>query len=83
MPINTDFKLIREKRIDKETVLRVSKKLSDNRIFVEFVSDNPRMVLQRNFPDGFFGKLESEKFSKSINSSEELREYFGIKKRSQ
>lgn len=79
MSVNTDFKLIKQKKIDKETTLKVTKKLSDDRIFVEFVSTNPKITLQKNFPGGLFGKLESEKFSKSINSTEELKAYFGIK----
>lgn len=79
MPVNTDFKLIKEKKVDKGTTLKVSKNLMSGRIFVEFISNNPRIVLQRNFQDTMDGKLKSEEFAKSIKSTNQLREYFGLK----
>ena len=81
MGTGTDFKLIKEKKIDKETTLTVTKNIMSGRIFVEFTSDNPRIILQKNFQDSLYGKNESEKFAKSIKSTDQLREYFGIKKR--
>lgn len=81
MPVNSDFKLIREKQIDDHTTLKVSKNLMSGRVFVEFVSDSPRIVLQKNFPDNLSGKFESEKFAKSIKSTKDLRSYFGIKEK--
>jgi hypothetical protein len=79
MAVNTDFRTIREKKIDEETILKVSQNLMSGRIFVKFVSDNPRIVLEKNFQDSYDGKLKSEEFAKSIRSTEQLREYFGIK----
>ena len=81
MAVNTDFKLLKEKKIDKGTTLRVSQNLMSGRIFVEFTSNNPRIVLQKNFQNTMDGKLQSEKFAKSIKSTDQLREYFGIKKK--
>ena len=81
MGTGTDFEIIKEKRIDKETTLMVTKNIMSGRIFVEFTSDNPRIVLQKNFQDSLYGRKESEKFVKSIKSTDQLREYFGIKKR--
>ena len=81
MSINTDFKLIKEKKVDRETTLRISQNLMNGRIFVEFKSNNPRIILQKNFQNSFDGKIESDKFSKSIRSTQQLREYFGIKKK--
>ena len=81
MSVNTDFKLIKEKKIDKNTILKVTQNLMSGRIFVEFVSNNPRIVLQKNFQNSLDGKLESEKFAKSIKSTEQLKEYFGLKKK--
>jgi hypothetical protein len=80
MRVSTDFRLLKQKKVDETTTLKVSKNLMSGRIFVEFVSDNPRIVLQKNFQDTILGKVESDRFAKSINSTEELREYFGIKK---
>ena len=80
MSINSDFKLIKEKKVDKETTLKISKNLMSGRIFVEFASVDPKIVLQKNFQDSREGKLKSEEFAKSIRSTDELRKYFGIKK---
>lgn len=79
MPVNTDFKLIKEKKIDKDTTLKMSRNLMSGRIFVEFISNNPRIVLQKNFQDTLDGKEQSEQFAKSIKSTKQLREYFGLK----
>jgi hypothetical protein len=80
MGVNSDFKLIKEKKVDKGTTLKISKNLMNGRIFVEFASDNPRIVLQKNFQDTVDGRGKSEEFAKSIKSTDQLREYFGIKK---
>lgn len=81
MSTNTDFKLIREKKVDKDTTLKVTKNIMSGRIFVEFTADNPRIVLQKNFQDSLYGKIKSEEFARSIKSIDQLREYFGLKKR--
>jgi hypothetical protein len=75
----TDFKVMREKKIDKDTTLVIKKNVMNGRIFVEFTSSNPRIVLQKNFQDSYDGKNLSEAFAKSIKSTEQLRAYFGIK----
>lgn len=81
MATNSDFKTIKEKKIDKETTLKITKNLMSGRIFVEFASINPKLVLQKNFQDTREGKLKSEEFAKSIKSADQLREYFGLKKK--
>lgn len=82
MSTNSDFKIIKEKKIDKETTLKVSKNLMSGRIFVQFVSVEPKITLQKNFQDNREGKLKSEEFAKSITSTEELLQYFGLKRNS-
>lgn len=82
MSTNTDFKLVKEKQLDKDTKLKVTKNLMSGRIFVEFRSEDPKIVLQKNFQDSVSGKLESEVFAKSIKNTEQLKEYFGIKAKS-
>jgi hypothetical protein len=51
------------------------------RIFVEYITNNPRIVLQKSFQDTYEGKNESENFAKSIKSTQQLKEYFGIKEK--
>jgi hypothetical protein len=80
MPVNSDFKLIKEKKVSKDVILKITQNLMSGRIFVEFSSQNPRIVLQRNFQDDIYGHMLSEKFAKSITSTNQLREYFGLKK---
>jgi hypothetical protein len=78
MPVNSDFRLIKEKNLDEDTTLKVSQNLMSGRIFVEFSSKNPRIVLQKNFQDSLDGKAESQKFAKSIKSKKDLKKYFGL-----
>jgi len=79
MAANSDFKLIKEKKLDEETTVKVTKNVMSGRIFVQFTSNNPRMVVQKNFQDDLFGKIESEKFLKSIKNTNQLRQYLGLK----
>jgi hypothetical protein len=79
--MGSDFKLLKEKKLDKETTLTIKQNLMSGRIFVEFVSTNPGLVLQKNFQDNYDGKTKSEEFSKSIKSTDQLRKYFGLKKK--
>jgi hypothetical protein len=79
MPTNTDFKLIKEKQLDGETTLKVTKNIMSGRIFVEFSSTSPKITLQKNFQDSLDGKKKSEEFAKSIKNKNQLLEYFGIK----
>jgi hypothetical protein len=81
MADNTDFKVIKKKEIDKGTTLKVTKNIMSGRIFVEFASLDPKIILQKNFQDTIDGKLQSEKFAKSITSTDQLMKYFGIKKK--
>ena len=81
MADNTDFKVIKKKEIDKGTTLKVTKNIMSGRIFVEFASLDPKITLQKNFQDTMDGKLQSEKFAKSITSTDQLMKYFGIKKK--
>ena len=74
----SDFKLIKEKKVDKNTRLTITKNLMSGRIFVEFVSDNPRLTLQKNFQDSLDGKNRSVEFSKSIRSTADMHRYFGL-----
>lgn len=78
MTNGTDFKLLSEKKIDLETTLTVTQNLMSHRIFVQFTTNKPRMVLQRNFQDDYFGQKESKKFAKSIRSTNDLRKHFGL-----
>ncbi len=79
MTINGDFKLIKEKKINKSIRLIVSKNIMSGRIFVEFTLDSPKLVLQKNYQNDTDGKRLSEEFARSIKSVDQFKNYFGIK----
>ena len=79
MSTNADFKTIKEKKLDKETTLKISKNNMSGRIFVEFNSKNPNIVLQKNFQDTIDGRKQAEDFSKSISTKNQLINYFSPK----
>lgn len=79
MDFKEDFKLIKNKEIDTDTFLKISKNLMTGRIFVEFSCKNPNLMIQKNFEDSLFGKREADTFSRSIKSSDQIRKHFGIK----
>lgn len=84
MALNTDFKILKEKRLDENTTLKVSRNIMSGRIFVEFTSKGlPKLVKQKSFQDSLYGRDEAEKFSKSIKNLDQLRESFGLKKTKQ
>ena len=78
MNLGTDFKLIKQKKLDRETVMTISQNIMSGRIYVQYISENPRIVLQRNFQDNYDGMKEVESFAGSIRSTRELRKYFGL-----
>lgn len=74
-----DFELIEETYLDDNTVLKISKNIMSGRVFVEFSSTKPRVVLQKNFQDTILGNRDANDFSNSITNTSELLQYFGIK----
>ncbi len=74
-----DFELIEENFLDKNTTLKISKNIMSGRLFVEFSSTKPRVVLQKNYQDSIIGNQEAYDFANSIKNTEELLKYFGIK----
>ena len=78
MTISSDFKVLRERKLDKETTLTVFKNLMSGLIFVEFACTSPRLTLQKNFQDSLDGKRKSQEFAKTIKNTKDLKKYFGI-----
>lgn len=79
MTANSDFKNMKEKKIDKETTLKITQHRMTGRIFVEYKSINPSLTLQKNFQDTYDGRAQSDEFAKKYNTTKELRAHFGIK----
>jgi hypothetical protein len=72
-------KILKNKKLDKELTLKMSQNLMSGRIFVEFASENGRMVLQKSFQNTYDGNKEAQEFSKKFKSIKDLKKYFGIK----
>lgn len=74
-----DTKVLKKKKLDNETHLRVYKNEALQRISVEFSSDTFKMILQKSYQDTYEGRRDADEFSKTIKSTEDLKRYFGIK----
>jgi hypothetical protein len=75
---NFEIKILKKKKIDKELNLKITQNEMSGRIFVEFSSNDGRLVLQKSFQDNVDGKRDAEKFSKTIKSFNALRKYFRL-----
>lgn len=78
---NYDSKVLKKKKIDKELTLKVTQNEMSGRIFVEFTSEDGKLVLQKNFQNTYDGKRESDLFQKRFKSINDLRKYFGLEKK--
>lgn len=76
---NFENKIIKKKKIDKELNLKVTQNNASERIFVEFSSENGKLVLQKSFQKNHKGTEEALEFQDSIKSIADLKKYFGLK----
>ena len=76
---NLDYKVIKNKKLDKELSLKVSVNIAAERILVEFSSKDGKMILQKSFQDTYAGKLEAKKFEGSFKTMDDLKKHFGFK----
>lgn len=76
--MNIENKQIKNKKVDKETTLKVYFNEAAQRIFVEFFTKDRKLVLQKNFQNNPQGIKDSEHFQESIQSTNDLRKYFGL-----
>ena len=79
MAANSDFRILKEKKVDRGTDLKITQNLMSGRIFVEFRTTNPNLLLQKSFQNNRDGELKYKAFAKSIRSTGQLREHFGLK----
>jgi hypothetical protein len=75
---NFENKILKKKRLDKETTLKISQNEMSGRIFVEFSSENAKLVLQKSFQNTYEGNKEAQQFAKTIENIDGLRRYFGL-----
>lgn len=75
-----EHKVTKQKKLDKELTLKISEDVHASRIYVEFSSDDRKLVLQRSFQNTFFGREQSQEFAKSLKSLSDLKSRLGISK---
>jgi len=51
-----------------------------DRIYVEFSSDDKKLVLQRSFQNNYFGQIKSNEFAKSLKNLKDLQKRLGYNK---
>jgi len=74
-----DVTVIKKKKLDKETMMTVSKNGIGKRIFVDFYTIDGKLRVQKSFPDNGVGERDSKQFQKQIKSTMDLMNYLGIK----
>lgn len=75
-----EHKVTKQKKLDKELLLKIYEDAHASRIYVEFSSEDRKLVLQRSFQNTFFGREQSQEFSKSLKSLSDLKSRLGITK---
>lgn len=76
-----DNKVTKQKKIGQELNLKVTKNAASERIFVEFSSNDGKLVVQKSYQDNLLGRNEASKFEKKFKSLEDLKVYLGLIKR--
>ena len=61
-------KVIKQKKLDKDSTMKITKNEMGERIFVSFSSN-----------DGYFGNKEMQSFIDSISGIADIRKHFGLK----
>lgn len=69
-------KILEKVKLDNNVTKKITQNNMSGRIFVEFLSTSPRMMLQKSFQDTIEGRKDAEKFSNSIKSLNDLKDYF-------
>lgn len=73
-------KVVKQKKLDKELNLKISEDTYSARIYVEFSSDDRKLVLQRSFQNNIAGREQCAEFSRSLKTLQELRDRLGYTK---
>lgn len=76
--VSLEYKLVKQKKLGKELLLKVLVNESAERIHVEFSSKDGKMILQKSFQNNFNGKNEAKKFEKAFKNIKELKKHFGF-----
>jgi len=67
-----------EQKASDKLVVKITKDVGVQRIFVEFSTEDGKIVLQKSFQNNVNGIISLEIFEKSIKSVKDLKKYFGL-----
>jgi hypothetical protein len=75
---NFENKILKQKKLGADAKLKISQNEMSGRIFVEFSSEDGKLVLQKSFQNTYEGTKESQSFARKIKSLDDLKKYFGL-----
>lgn len=75
---NLENKILKKKKLDRESNLKITQNPMSGMIFVEFRSEDGKLFLQKSFQNTLEGNKACEVFSKSIKSINDLKKHFGL-----
>lgn len=70
--------LMKSKKLDKDTTLKISRNETAGRVFVEFSTNDKKLVVQKSFQDTYLGNKEAEEFASKIKNKKDLRKHLGL-----
>jgi len=78
--INLDNKLVKTKKLGGGLTMKILQNDVSGRIFVEFISGDGRLTLQKSFQNNLEGNKASLEFQERFTDLKALRKYFGLDK---
>lgn len=71
-----EHKVLKNKKLEKDLILKITKSEAAERIFVEFASKDGKMRLQRSFQDNYLGRRDAAVFESMFKNLDELKAHF-------
>jgi hypothetical protein len=71
-------RVLKEKKLGKDAIMKVSINEINRRIFVDFSSIDGRFKVQKTFQNTFEGEKEAKEFQKRFKTLNDLKKYLGL-----
>lgn len=71
-------RVLKEKKLGKDAIMKVSVNEINRRIFVDFSSVDGRFKVQKTFQNTFEGEKEAKEFQKRFKTLNDLKKYLGL-----
>lgn len=73
-------KEVKKVKLDTELTLKVSKNENSKRIFVEYKSEDGKLVVQKSFQDTLSGNSQADTFQEKFKTITDLKKYLRLEK---